>query len=232
MALTGRGEGGTKTGMLITLEGIEGAGKTTQLNRIVSYLNEREIACATTREPGGTEIGRQIRKVLLSPMNSDLDANAELLLYVADRVQHIKTVIEPQLETGRTVLCDRFFDATLVYQGYARGLDKALICDLHRLVCGDLKPDLTLLFDLEPEVGLARAWKAINSGGRTEQETRFEKEKLAFHEKVRSGYLDLARKEPQRFSIIGAGEEPEGVWAQIEAALTAFLRERGEAVSP
>lgn len=209
--------------MLITLEGIEGAGKTSQLNRIVSFLHGRGIECATTREPGGTQIGTQIRQVLLNPQNTDLDANAELLLYVADRVQHIKTVIEPHLKAGRTVLCDRFFDATMVYQGYARGLDKALIGDLHRLVCGDLKPTLTLLFDLEPAVGLARAWKEINNGGRTDQESRFEKEKLAFHEKVRQGYLDLASKEPERFKIINAGEDPQRVGAQIESTLEAFL---------
>ncbi len=119
----------------------------------------------------------------------------------------------------------------MVYQGYARGLDKALIGDLHRLVCDNLKPSLTLLFDLEPEVGLARAWKDINNGGRTDQETRFEKEKLAFHEKVRHGYLDLAHKEPERFRVIDAGEEPHGVAAQIESTLEAFLRERGEAGS-
>ena len=217
-------------GLFITLEGIEGAGKTSRLKGIVSFLNERGIECATTREPGGTEIGAQIRQVLLNPENSDLDANAELLLYVADRVQHIKTVIEPELKAGRTVLCDRFFDATMVYQGYARGLDKTLIGDLHRLVCDNLKPSLTLLFDLEPKVGLARAWQDINNGGRTDQETRFEKEKLAFHEKVRQGYLDLARKEPERFRVIDAGEAPHRVTAQIESALAAFLQERGEAV--
>jgi dTMP kinase len=239
MGLTGHGNGsiegaGVDTGLnaggdagdgiFITLEGIEGAGKTSQVDGIVTFLNDRGIECATTREPGGTKIGAQIRQVLLNPENRDLDANAELLLYVADRVQHIKTVIEPNLRAGRTVLCDRFWDATMVYQGYARGLDKELIRDLHRLVCGDLKPGLTLLFDLDPEVGLMRAWRDIHSGGRTDQESRFEKEELAFHEKVRHGYLDLAHKEPKRFKIIHAGEEPHCVAAEIEATLAAFLR--------
>ncbi len=222
---------GTGESMFITLEGIEGAGKTSQLNRIVSFLKDRGIGCTTTREPGGTQIGAQIRQVLLNPKNSDLNANAELLLYVADRVQHIKTVIEPELKAGRTVLCDRFFDATMVYQGYARGLDKALIGDLHRLVCDNLKPNLTLLFDLEPEVGLARAWKDIKNGGRTDQETRFEKEELAFHERVRQGYLDLARKEPERFRVIDAGQAPHRVTTQIESALAAFLQKRGDTIS-
>ena len=216
-----------RDGMFITLEGIEGAGKTTQLNGIVAFLNGRGIECATTREPGGTAIGAQIRRVLLNPENHALDANAELLLYVADRVQHIKTVIEPHLKAGRAVLCDRFWDATMVYQGYARGLDKKLIRDLHRLVCGNLKPSLTLLFDLDPEVGLARAWQEIHNGGRTDQEARFEKEALAFHKKVRQGYLDLAQREPKRFKIIHAGEQPHHVTAEIETTLAAFLQDRG-----
>ena len=210
--------------MFITLEGIEGAGKTSQLDRIVSFLTGQGIACVTTREPGGTKVGAQIRRVLLSPDNHDLDANAELLLYVADRVQHIRTVIKPHLNAGRAVICDRFFDATMVYQGYARGLDKVLIKDLHRLVCGGLTPDLTLLFDLEPAVGLARAGQEIDSGGRTDRESRFEKETLVFHEKVRQGYLDLARKAPERFRIIQAGDRPHRVGAEIESALAAFLQ--------
>jgi dTMP kinase len=222
-----RSNGPAGDGLFITLEGIEGAGKTSRLDNIVAFLNDRGIDCATTREPGGTQIGAQIRQILLNPGNRDLDANAELLLYVADRVQHIKTVIEPNLKVGRAVLCDRFWDATMAYQGYARGLDKELIRQLHRLVCGDLKPALTLLFDLEPEAGLRRAWRDIHSGGRTDRESRFEEEALAFHEKVRQGYLDLAREEPQRFKIIHAGEEPRRVIAEIEATLAAFLRNRG-----
>jgi dTMP kinase len=234
MELPGHGNGtmvAAGDGMFITLEGIEGAGKTSQLDGIVSFFNGRGIECVTTREPGGTEIGAQIRQILLNPENQDLDANAELLLYVADRVQHIKSVIEPQLKEGRAVLCDRFWDATMVYQGYARGLDKNLIRDLHRLVCGDLKPCLTLLFDLDPGVGLARAWREIDKGGRTDRESRFEKEELAFHEKVRQGYLDLAHKEPERIKIIHAGEEPQRVTAEIEVILAAFLRHRGAALS-
>jgi len=214
--------------MFITLEGIEGAGKTSQLENIVAFVTAAGYACVTTREPGGTAIGAQIRKVLLNPENSDLDARAELLLYVADRVQHIKTVIEPHLQAGRVVLCDRFFDATLVYQGYARGLDQALMHDLHRLVCGGLKPDLTLLFDLDPKVGLARAWHQINNGGRTDLESRFENEKLVFHEKVRQGYLALARDEPARFRIIDAGQDRAGVAGAIEAALSDYWVSIGE----
>ncbi len=209
--------------MFITLEGIEGAGKTSQLKNIIAFFEARGYECLTTREPGGTSIGAKIRGILLDPANSNLHAGAELLLYVADRVQHIETVIKPHLEAGRVVLCDRFFDATMVYQGYARGLDKAMILDLHRLACNDLKPDLTLLFDLDPEVGLARAWRQINSGGRTDMESRFEQEKVTFHRKVREGYLDLARREPGRFRMIDAGQDQNQVTMAILKVLDSFL---------
>ncbi len=209
--------------MFITLEGIEGAGKSSQLKNIVAFFKARGYECVTTREPGGTTIGAGIRGILLDPANRELDAHAELLLYVADRVQHIRTVIEPHLADQRVVICDRYFDATLVYQGYARGLDKGLILDLHRLVCNGLTPDLTLLFDLEPGVGLDRAWRQINNGGRIDMESRFELEKLAFHEKVRDGYLALARNEPRRFRIIDAARDEIRVAQAIQAVLAAYL---------
>jgi dTMP kinase len=211
--------------MFITLEGIEGAGKSSQLENIVAFFKGRGYACLTTREPGGTVVGAQIRRILLDPVSRDLDPRTELLLYVADRIQHIKTEIEPHLGERRVVLCDRFFDATLVYQGYARGLDKGLIRDLHRLVCNDLTPDLTLLFDLDPRIGLARAWSQIDSGGRTDRESRFELEALAFHEKVRSGYLELARNDPRRFRIIDAAQERDAVTRAIETVLAAYLND-------
>jgi dTMP kinase len=209
--------------MFITLEGIEGAGKSSQLENIATFFENRGYACLTTREPGGTAVGARIRGILLDPENRSLDPRAELLLYVADRIQHIKTVIEPHLGERRVVLCDRFFDATLVYQGFARGLDTGLIRDLHRLVCNDLAPDLTLLFDLDPRVGLARAWHQIDNGGRTDMESRFELETLAFHEKVRSGYLELARSDPRRFRVIDAGRERDDVTRAVETVLEAYL---------
>lgn len=212
--------------MLITLEGIEGGGKTSQIANMVAFIESRGYACRTTREPGGTAIGTQIRGVLLNPANHDLDPLSELLLYVADRVQHIQAVIAPRLAAGDVVLCDRFFDATLVYQGYARGLDKTLIRDLHRLVCRNLTPDLTLLFDLEPEVGLARAWRQIDNGGRTGLESRFEEEKIDFHRKVRDGYLELARLVPERFRRIDAGQDRRQVADAVISALAEFLDKR------
>jgi dTMP kinase len=205
--------------MFITLEGIEGSGKTTQAINIVRFLEEKGHTCVITREPGGTEIGKQIRAILLDPENKDLDPLAELLLYAADRAQHLKSIIGPELSAGKTVICDRFFDATTVYQGFARGLDMELINRLHQIVLNSVKPDLTLLFDLPVEIGLGRAWESLDNGSRTARESRFEKETLAFHEKVRSGYLVLAGQEPDRFRIINASNDKEKVLEEIIIAL-------------
>ncbi|WP_319524302.1 dTMP kinase [uncultured Desulfosarcina sp.] len=209
--------------MFITLEGIEGSGKSTQIAAIARWLKEAGYDCLTTREPGGTSIGGQIRSVLLNPANDDMASGTELLLYVADRVQHLETVVRPALAAGKVVVCDRYFDATMVYQGYARGLDKKMILRLHELACGGLTPDLTLLLDLAPEEGLARAWRRIASDDAHAAESRFEKEKLAFHRRVREGYLDLVRKQPQRFAIIDANADVAAVSRQIEAALNVVL---------
>jgi len=205
--------------MFITLEGIEGSGKTSQIHAMARWLEANGHDSLVTREPGGTAIGGQIRRVLLHPGNDDLAPGAELLLYVADRVQHLETVIRPALAAGKVVVCDRYFDATLVYQGYARGLDKAMIRQLHQLACSGLTPDLTLLLDLAPEEGLARAWQRIQSDSAHAQESRFEKEKLAFHRRVREGYLDLARREPDRYTVIDAAADVQAVQDQIEAVL-------------
>ncbi|MDX2439879.1 MAG: dTMP kinase, partial [Desulfobacterales bacterium] len=157
--------------MFITLEGIEGSGKTTQINNIDRFLEKKGHDCVITREPGGTKIGRKIRSILLDPENKGMEPMAELLLYFSDRVQHVETVINSALSEGKTVICDRYFDATLVYQGYARGLDMKLITRLHELVLEGLKPDITFLLDLSPEIGLSRAWKQIDNGSRTGDET-------------------------------------------------------------
>lgn len=205
--------------MFITLEGIEGSGKTTQLRHIADFLRRKGQECIVTREPGGTRIGEKIRRILLAPDSSDMDSLTELLLYTADRVQHVKEILIPALSVGKTVLCDRYLDAMLVYQGYARGLDIELIERLHRLVLADLKPDITILLDLSPEEGLSRAWKQIDNGTRTGTETRFENEAVVFHEKVRTGYLALAQKEPDRFHIVDATQDRETVRKEILKAL-------------
>jgi dTMP kinase len=193
--------------MFITLEGIEGSGKTTQARYMVKFLQSQGHDCVMTREPGGTIIGEKIRAILLDPESKDMAPLGELLLYTADRAQHIKELVIPYLSAGKTVLCDRFYDATVAYQGFARGLDIGLINKIHQFILKDLKPDITFLLDLPPKVGLSRAWRQISNGTRTGIETRFEEEKLPFHERVRSGYLEIARVEPERFRIIDASRD-------------------------
>lgn len=205
--------------MFITFEGIEGSGKSTQIRRADAYLRDRSVDVRLTREPGGTPIGSRIRALLLDPESKGLDHQAELLLYMADRVQHVHTLIQPALAAGSVVLCDRYFDATVVYQGAGRGIDRAFILELYRLTLGNFKPDLTLLFDLPPRTGLARAWEEIDSGSRSARETRFEKESIEFHEAIRAGYLTLAEEEPDRFRVIDASQPVESVWDVVQTHL-------------
>lgn len=172
-----------------------------------------------TREPGGTAIGRSIRKILLDSRNARMTPLSELLLYAADRAQHVKEVIRPALQEGKWVLCDRFADATEAYQGRARGQDPRLIEMINDLVTGGMKPDVTFLLDLPVEVGLERALKR-NSASNTGTQDRFEKEELSFHRKVRKAYLHLARREKERFVLIradaGEKEVEEAVFRSIE----------------
>ena len=211
--------------MFITLEGIEGSGKTTQIGRLVAFLEDRGIECVTTRQPGGTLIGENIRSILLDPANSALAPMTELLLYMADRSQHIDELIRPCLQAGKTVICDRYYDATVVYQGFARGLNIELIQQLHQILFDDLKPDVTLLLDLAPQVGLERAWQQLNNGQRSGLESRFEAETVAFHEKVRAGYLELARLEPGRFRIVDAAQSQDQVFTAICEIVSSILEQ-------
>lgn len=206
--------------MFITLEGIEGSGKTTQVRHMLEFLASKGFACVATREPGGTQIGEKIRSILLDPESKDMEPLVELLLYTADRAQHVNEIILPLLSAGKTVVCDRYYDATVVYQGFARGINIDLIREIHKSILKDLKPDITILLDLPAEIGLARAWKQIESGARAGLETRFEEETLAFHEKVRSGYLELARLEPERFRVVDASKDENQVRAEITNILS------------
>ena len=203
--------------IFITFEGGEGSGKSTQIKNVLQYLEEREYRCLITREPGGTEIGGQIRKILKSVNSEKLVSKAELMLFLADRVQHIEWVIGPALERGDVVLCDRYFDSTFAYQGTARNL-KVDLRELHQMFEVPI-PDLTFLLDLPPSLGLSRAWSQINSGGRDRTQVRFEEEQLSFHEDLRRGYLHLATKEPNRFCVIDAKFTEENVWQQIKKVL-------------
>lgn len=211
--------------MFITLEGIEGSGKTTQIERLVEFLENRGMECVATRQPGGTLVGEHIRSILLDPTNSALAPMTELLLYMADRSQHIYELIRPCLQAGKTVICDRYFDATVVYQGFARGLKIELIRQLHQILFDDLKPDVTLLLDLAPRIGLQRAWQQLNNGQRSGLESRFEAETVAFHEKVRAGYLELARLEPGRFKIIDAAQSQDQVFTAISKIVSSILEQ-------
>ena len=212
--------------MLITLEGIEGSGKTTQIDYIASYFQKFGLDYIITKEPGGTVIGEKIRSILLDPGNINIHPMTELLLYAADRVQHIKELINPMIESGKIVICDRFYDSTTVYQGFTRGIDISLIQQLNRLVLEGLAPDMTFILDLNPEIGLKRAWKQINDGSRSESETRFENEKLQFHESVRNGYLALARQEPDRFVVVDASMDPVKVGEKILEHLGKYLEKQ------
>jgi len=208
--------------MFITLEGGEGSGKTTQMVRISQFLESKGSKHIVTREPGGTEIGVQIRRIVKNKNNTDLTPEAELLLYMADRVQHIQQIIIPALNRGDAVVCDRYFDSTSVYQGVARGLELNLINRLHSLFYV-LIPDITFLLDLPAEVGLLRAWSHINAGERDKTQTRFEYEKIEFHNKIREGYLKLAKKQLHRFCVINAEQDEKQVWQDIKKVLEKFF---------
>jgi dTMP kinase len=182
-------------GKLITFEGIDGSGKTTQLRLLEKYLAGRGIAYLSTREPGGTALGKTIRSALLAGEN--VEPLAELLLYAADRAQHVRQVIIPAMSSGKLVLSDRFYDATTAYQGAARGFDLDLVDQLNELAAAGLKPDLTLLFDLDAETALARKNESTKPD-------RLESEPLEFHRRVREAYLGLVKREPDRFKIIQA----------------------------
>jgi dTMP kinase len=199
-------------GRFITLEGSEGVGKSSNLDFMERYLRAAGRAVVATREPGGTAVGEQIRALLLDPANKAMVSDCELLLMFAARAQHIQEVIRPAVAQGAWVLCDRFTDATYAYQGGGRGIDPARIAALETWVQGALRPDLTLLLDLPVDIGLARA-------GERGAPDRFEQEQLAFFERVRQAYLDLATAEPRRYRVIDAGQPLEAVQAQLAAVL-------------
>lgn len=193
--------------MFITFEGIEGCGKSTQIRLLADFFKKTSLDFIVTKEPGGTEIGTKIRSILLDSVNAQINPLTELLLYEADRAQHVEEIIRPSLEAGKIVLCDRFFDATVVYQGYARGFELAFIDYLHENILKGLKPDLTFILDCPVAIGLKRAWKRIADTPENAKEDRFEKEAVSFHEKIRHGYLRLAGIEPARFQVIDAAQE-------------------------
>lgn len=201
-----------KQGYFISLEGGEGAGKSTQNKRIVSWLNEQGGDVVETREPGGTAVSEQIRRVLLDTRNAGLNATAELLLMFAARSQLVQEVILPALADGKIVVCDRFADASYAYQGGGRQLGAETVAVIEKLVLKDLQPDLTLLFDVPVELGMQRV------AGRGAAD-RFEIESIRFFERVRNAYLQRANADPQRFRIIDASQDEDQVWQQVKRIL-------------
>jgi dTMP kinase len=208
--------------LFITFEGPEGSGKTTQVSRLYARLQAQGFQVLLTREPGGTSIGDQIRQVLLSPANVELVATAEILLYSASRAQLVEQVIRPALARGSVVISDRYADSTLAYQGYGRSLDLDAVRAITAFATGGLVPDLTIYLDLDVRVGLRRKLAAASQTG--DEWNRLEVQDLAFHERVRAGYLALAAAEPQRWMLVDATRPVEEIEAAIWSRAEQLLR--------
>ncbi|MHC1701195.1 MAG: dTMP kinase [Humidesulfovibrio sp.] len=209
--------------MFITFEGIEGTGKSTQIALLKERLEAQGRRVAVTCEPGGSRIGAELRRVLLSLENRDLTPQAELFLYLADRAQHVAQVVRPALASGAVVLSDRFADSTVAYQGYGRGMDPELLHQLNEVAVAGLWPELTILLDLDPVIGLERAVARNRREGKTSAEGRFEAESLAFHGRVRRGFLDLAARFPERINVVDASGTPEAIALAVRALVEARL---------
>ncbi|MDD3013376.1 MAG: dTMP kinase [Candidatus Gastranaerophilales bacterium] len=202
-----------KDGFFITFEGADGSGKTTQIKMLEEYLVTQKKDFIITRDPGGTKLGSKLREILLT-YDGKIAPFCELFLYLADRAQHVDEVIMPALNNGKMVLCDRYIDSTLAYQGYARGLNIDEIINLNNLVTHSLIPDLTLLFDIETGIAMKRIG---------DKKDRLESEAAHFHEKVRFGYLDLAKKDPQRIKVIDASMSIDDVYNQVIEIIKQFV---------
>ena len=212
--------------MFISFEGIEGCGKTTQVELFAKFLAERGVPHVVTREPGGTDLGKLIRKMLLDPAHSEMEPLTELLLYAADRAQHIAQVIRPALNAGQWLICDRFADATTAYQGYGRGQELAFIQQLNQWATQGLWPHLSLLLDCPVDVGLDRARQRIMDTALAGREDRFEQQGSPFHQKVREGYLKLAAQNPARFKILDATVELKRLHEEIVSLLEPYLNNK------
>lgn len=200
----------SERGVFVTFEGGEGCGKSTQLDLFAHRLEEAGLAVVRLREPGGTRVGELVRSALLDPAHTEMDARAELLLYEASRAQLVAERIRPALEGGQIVVCDRFYDSTSAYQGYGRGVPLDEIRMLNDVATGGLRPDLTLVLDIDPRLGLARAT--------ARGADRLEAEDLAFHERVRGGFLHIAASEPERVAVVDAVSDVTDVLTRVVAA--------------
>ena len=207
----------SRRGKFITFEGLDGCGKSTQLERLAANLRSRGLSVVTSREPGGTETGEKIRKLLLDSQTLSLAPMSELALMFASRAQHIRQIVLPALEAGEIVLCDRFTDSSEAYQGGGRKLGSQPVLELHRILCGDLQPDLTILMDSDVNASVERARRRnqAQSTSGVSDENRFERENRAFFTRVRSAYLDIAKREPVRVILVDARGTPDQTHEKI-----------------
>ncbi|HEV8540279.1 MAG TPA: dTMP kinase [Nitrospiraceae bacterium] len=219
-----------RTGVFITFEGIEGSGKSTQCAKLAKALRDQGTPVVETREPGGTPLAEKIRDLLLAPAqtpgNEPVSALCEAYLILAARSQHMAQVILPALADGVVVLCDRFSDSTLAYQGYARGLDRRRLQQFSLVASQGLMPDLTLLFDLPVERGLARRRGQSSDGLQGSEQNRIDRESSAFHNRVRKGFLDLARRNPRRIKVLDGSRDPDRLANEVLALVTKLLNKR------
>lgn len=205
-------------GMFITLEGPEGSGKSTVLKMICEYLEENNIDYISTREPGGINISEQIREVILNKNNTKMDSRTEALLYAASRRQHLFEKVIPALKEGKIVICDRFIDSSIAYQGYARGIGMDKVMQINEFAIDEYMPNLTLYFDIDPKIGLDRISK-----NQDREVNRLDLEKIQFHEKVREGYLTILHNNPDRVKLIDASKTIEEVFKQVKVVLNNIL---------
>jgi len=214
----------SRRGKFITFEGLDGCGKSTQLERLAGKLRERGLAITVTREPGGTPTGEKIRQLLLDTKTASLSTKAELALMFASRAQHIEEIILPALAAGHIVLCDRFTDSSEAYQGGGRKLGSEIVLDLHRVLCGDLTPDLTVLMDSDVGASVERARRRNQARANSDSdENRFERESRTFFSRVRSCYLEIAKREPARVVVVDARGTPDQTHAKILEIVNAKL---------
>ncbi|HWI62010.1 MAG TPA: dTMP kinase [Symbiobacteriaceae bacterium] len=204
--------------VFISFEGVDGAGKGTQIDLLLQYLQERGINFMFTREPGGTPLAERIRELLLSPVYSGMSVVTEALLFAAQRADHVANVIRPALESGQTVICDRYVDSSMVYQALAGGLPQEFVSGINEMATGGLKPHRTIMLDVPPEV--ARSRRGVNGPDRIEQKDEW------YHQQVREGYLELAKAEPRRFRIVDASGSVESVQEQIRKLVDEVLPRR------
>jgi dTMP kinase len=210
-------------GQFITFEGPEGAGKTTQIERLRRRLEGTGIVVVQTREPGGTVIGQELRAMMLMPERPPVAPETEALLMIGDRAQHVAEVIRPALAAGMVVICDRYADSTIAYQGYGRGLDVAALESMNRFATGGLVPHLTILLDIDVRAGLDRKRKSVTDGD-GEELNRIDRRDLSYHQRVRDGFLALAAREPDRFAVLDAAQDADALTEQLWQHVAALVR--------